>query len=81
MYPAIGDIEMDKKNPTFIVAPSLNDFGIRPREGFKLCAGCRKTIPNAEFYKKDLLSAVVKCKSCTKKDKKRKNKATKLDRS
>lgn len=46
---------------TYDLIPSITDFGIKPREGFKFCLKCRATIPDKGFYKKDLQDPTALC--------------------
>ena len=44
------------------LVPSITNFGLAPREGYKLCIKCRYTIPEAAFYKCDLDDPTALCK-------------------
>jgi hypothetical protein len=47
----------------FNLQTNITDFGIKPRDGFKLCVKCRATIPHASFYKADLNDPTALCKT------------------
>lgn len=47
----------------FNLQTNITDFGIKPRDGFKLCVKCRATIPHTLFYKADLDDPTALCKT------------------
>ena len=66
----------------FDLQPSYNDFGLKPREGFKYCLDCKATLPLKAFYKKDCEDPKALCKKHKNKDRataRAVHKLTKLD--
>jgi hypothetical protein len=49
-------------NKVHNLVPSITDFGLKPREGFKYCIKCKSTLPEKAFYKKDLEDPHALCK-------------------